>query len=153
MSDRRARVLIALMTVLGMLFLVAASSVLATFMYRDGTYEDGVVVNAQVLRAVPGRPGEAEVEYLVDGERQQRWISCGGSCPEEGDVIEVEYSAGDPREVVRNRAGPYSSTAVVALLVTGSGLLVSGVLLVRDTIALRRHRRIQPDDESTAWFF
>ncbi|MEV0728249.1 hypothetical protein [Polymorphospora sp. NPDC050346] len=137
-SDRRARVLVAAIAILGMLFLVAGSSVLGTFWFRDGTFKDGEVVDAHVLKVVPGRTGEAEVEYFVDGDRHQAWIYCGTSCPGKGDRMEVEYSTSDPSDVVRNRMRPFSMIHVLALLGTGTGIVVAGGLLRRDMVALRR---------------
>ncbi|GAA2626213.1 hypothetical protein GCM10010399_67100 [Dactylosporangium fulvum] len=130
-DDRRGRVLVAAIAMSAMLFMVPAASVLGTFWFRNGTFGDGVVVTAHVLKVSPGRTGEAEVEYVADGNRHQQWISCGTSCPRAGDWMEVEYSAGDPRQVARNRMRPYSSTAVVALFVTGAGIVVCGILLRR----------------------
>ncbi|MBQ0892773.1 hypothetical protein KBX37_06600 [Micromonospora sp. U56] len=151
-NDRRARVLVAAIAILGMLFLVPASSVLGTFWFRHGTFKDGVVVDARVLKVVPGRTGEAEIEYFADGDRHQGWIYCGTSCSDKGDQMEVEYSTSDPSQVVRNRARPFSVIDVLALVVTGAGIVVSGVLLRRDMAAPRRHRRARPPDEPTTAF-
>ena len=122
-DDRRARVLVALIAVLAMLFLVAASSVAGAFWFRNGTYSDGQVVSGLALDVVPGRQGEAKVEYFVDATRYEAWVYCGTSCPNEGDRMEVEYSAGDPTEVVRNRTRPYSALAVGALSLTALGIV------------------------------
>ncbi|WP_146603871.1 hypothetical protein [Micromonospora deserti] len=54
-DDRRARVLVALIAVLAMLFLLAASSVTGTFWFRSGTYSDGQVVTGLALDVVRGR--------------------------------------------------------------------------------------------------
>ncbi|MBQ0894376.1 hypothetical protein KBX37_14935 [Micromonospora sp. U56] len=127
-----------MIAILAMLFMVAASSVLGTFWFRNGTFEDGQVVTAPVLKVTSGRTGEAEVEYFADGKRYQAWVYCGTSCPNEGDRMEVEYSINNPTNVVRNRARPFSMTSVVAFFVTGSGIVICGILLRRDIISLRR---------------
>ncbi|MFY1577482.1 hypothetical protein ACN26Z_21545 [Verrucosispora sp. WMMD703] len=130
-DDRRARVLVALVAVLAMLFLVAASSVAGTFWFRNGTHSDGQVVSALALDVVRGRQGEAKVEYFVDAKRYEAWVYCGTSCPNEGDRMEVEYSASDPTEVVRNRARTYSPLAVGVLILTALGIVLCISLLRR----------------------
>lgn len=87
---------------------------------------------------VRGRPGEAKVEYVVDAKRYKAWVSCGTSCPKEGGRMEVEYSAGDPTRVVRNRVGSYSRLAIGALVGIPVGIAVSVVVLRRDLAVLRR---------------
>ncbi|MFJ8580932.1 hypothetical protein [Micromonospora sp. NPDC093277] len=130
--DRRARVLVAVTTVLAMLFLVPAASVAGTFRFRNGTYSDGQVVDGLALQVVRGRSGEAKMEYFVDAKRYEAWVDCGNSCPKVGDRMEVEYSASDPTEVVRNRKRPYSSFDVGALTLIGLGIVACALLLRRD---------------------
>ncbi|HEX5539973.1 MAG TPA: DUF3592 domain-containing protein [Micromonospora sp.] len=137
-SDRLVKVLLVAIAMSGMLFLVAASSVVGTVRFRNGAYEDGRVIEARALKVVRGRGGEAQVEYAVGGHRYREWVYCGTSCPKEGELFEVEYSAKDPRQVVRNRAGPFSRTALFGLFVTTFAISLFVILFQRELRKLMR---------------
>lgn len=147
--DRRARVLIAVITILVPLFLASAVPLAHTYRFRNGTYSDGRVITGLALQVVPGRPGEVRVEYFADTRRYEAWVNCGRSCPREGGQMEIEYSASDPANVVRNKKGPYSTLAIAGFLLTAFGIVISSVVLRRDLVH-RRHRAIISSPGPTA---
>ncbi|WP_213450699.1 hypothetical protein [Rhizomonospora bruguierae] len=120
------------------LFCLAAATVLAAAAYRNGVYDDGRFVEARVLTVVHGKPREAQVEYVVDGERYRRWVSCDTSCPKVAELYRVEYSAKDPGRVVRDRTGPPPRIAVAGLVATAVAIPTFALLLrrqIRTTLA------------------
>ncbi|MFU8855084.1 DUF3592 domain-containing protein [Micromonospora sp. SL1-18] len=131
-SDRLAKVLLVASVLSGILFLLAASSVFKTISQRNGVYDDGRVAEARVLRVSPGRDGEAQLEYVANGDRYEGRAYCGAWCPKVGDLVEVEYAASNPGRVTLLDDKEFSTIAVAWLFGAPVAILIMVPLLRRE---------------------
>ncbi|MEV6816247.1 DUF3592 domain-containing protein [Micromonospora sp. NPDC051296] len=137
-SDRLVKVLLLATVMSGVLLLLAAASVLKTIDQRNGVYEDGRVAEARVLKVSPGRDGEAQLEYVANGERYEGWAYCGAWCPEVGDSVEVEYAASNPRRLTLLDDREFSPIALAGIFGLPVALLVLVPLLRREVRRVMR---------------